>query len=69
MKLFEYVIIKNEKTDKEGNVLTKAEILVDVTRILAKDNNQATIMAARAIPQIVVDAGELDEVQVVVRPF
>ncbi len=67
--LFEYAIIKDEKKDKDGAVTEKAQVLVDVTRVLAKDMAQATTIAARAIPQDIIDDGELDRIQVAVRPF
>jgi hypothetical protein len=69
MQLFEFAIIKDEKKDKEGAVVEKAVVLVDVQRVLAKDAQQATLVAARSIPQEIVDAGDLDRIQVAVRPF
>lgn len=67
MKLYQYAVIKDERTDDNGKVVEKAKVVVDVTTILAKDNEQATLLAARAIPDEHMD--DLERLQVVVRPF
>lgn len=69
-KLYEYAIIRNPKPtrDAQGNDTTpKATILVDITRVLAADDKEVAMRAAREIPADCLD--KLDEVEVVVRPF
>lgn len=61
MILFQYAIILNAKDDEP------ARILVPPTNILAKDSNQANILAARAIPEEYLESLEL--VDIAVRPF
>lgn len=67
MQIFEYAVIKDEKTDKDGNVVDPAAIVVEVTTTLARDAQQAQMLAARAIPEEELD--NMDRLQVVVRPF
>lgn len=70
MKLFEYVLIhhakQTKKNEDEGRG-AKHSILQDVKRVLARDENEVLLIAAREIPTEYVD--RLDEVQVAVRPF
>ncbi len=68
-QLFEYTVILQEKHDKDGEEVEKAEIVVPVTQVLARDEGQAQMLAARAIPEEMVSNGKLDRLQVVVRPF
>lgn len=67
MKLYEYAVFKDEKKDKEGNVIDGATVLVPPTTVLASDDKQVGIRAAKAIPEEHMD--DLDRIQVVVRPF
>jgi hypothetical protein len=67
--LFEYAIIVNEKRDKDGEEVEPAELVVEPTTILARDEGQAQMLAARAIPEEFVNDGKLDRLVVVVRPF
>jgi hypothetical protein len=67
MKLFEYAVLKQEKTDKDGNVTDEAAIVVPITPILAKDESQAQLLAARAIPED--EIANLDRLVVVLRGF
>lgn len=67
MKLFEYAVFKDEKTNKDGDVIDAAVILVPPTTILAKDEKHVGIRAAQAISSNEMD--NLDRIQVVVRPF
>ncbi len=69
-KLFEYAIIHNPKAtkDAQGNDTTApSAILTDPTHILAKDEKEVAMRAARQIPDTYLD--KLDEVEVLVRPF
>jgi hypothetical protein len=68
-KLYEYAVLLDEKRDKDGEVTEEAKVVVPVTVALAKDDTQAELLAARAIPDDYVSDGRLDRLMVVVRPF
>lgn len=68
MQLFQYAVIKTEKLDKDGEVTDPAAIVVEPTTILARDQKQAELLAARAIPADVAD-NDLDRLTVAIRPF
>lgn len=65
--LFEYAIILQEKTDKDGNVVEESAILVAPTYVLAKTASDVNIIAARAIPEEQVQ--NLERITIAVRPF
>jgi uncharacterized protein YrzB (UPF0473 family) len=67
--LFEYAVIVNEKRDRDGEVVEEAAVVVEPETVLAADQDQAQLIAARAIPDDVMEDGKLDRVTVVVRPF
>ena len=67
MKLYEYAVIRDEKEDRDGNVVEQAEVIVPPTAVLARDDAQAQLLAARSIPEDKLD--DLDRLTVVVRPF
>jgi hypothetical protein len=67
--MFEYAVILDEKRDKDGEIVDEAELVVPVKAILARDEAQAQMLAARAIPEEMVSNGKLDRLMVVVRPF
>ena len=69
MQLFEYAVILGEKRDKDGEIVEEAAIVVEPTTTLARDEGQAQMLAARAIPDELVSDGKLDRLMVVVRPF
>lgn len=66
MKLYEYAVIYNGKRDKDGEQVDKPELLV-FDKVLADSEEQAQIVAARAIPEKHLD--HLDRVTIAVRPF
>ena len=66
-KLYEYAVIHNPKSKKKDERADKSELVVDVTRVLAKTEQEAVIHASRAIPEKYLD--KLDEVEIIVRPF
>jgi hypothetical protein len=66
-QLFEYAVFLDEKTDKDGEVVSPAKVLVKPTTVLAKDDKQVALLAAREIPADQI--ANLDRIQVVVRPF
>lgn len=70
MKLYEYAIIYRPTTTKEQQDKgEKAQpvLLMDVTRILANSEQEAQMIAARAIPETHID--KLDRVEIALRPF
>ena len=67
--MFEYAVFVNEKRDKEGELVEEASVIVPVTAIAARDEDQAQLIAARAIPDEVVKNGKMERLMVVVRPF
>lgn len=71
MTLFEYVVLflgERSRTAKgeDGNWKRKPAVL-SFERILAKDEKEAGIIAARAIPETHIS--ELERIQIAVRPF
>jgi hypothetical protein len=69
VKLYEYAVVLNEKRDKDDEVTDDSRIVVPVTTVLAKDDAQAQLLAARSIPEEYVGSKRLDRLVVVVRPF
>lgn len=70
MKLYEYAVLYKPATTKEQQdkgEKAKPVLLVDVTRILAGNDAEAQMMAARAIPESHID--KLDRVEIALRPF
>lgn len=69
-RLFKYAIIHQPKEtkDAQGNDTTRpAKVLVEPTHILARDEKEAGITAARQIPDEYLD--KLDEVEIALGPF
>lgn len=70
MKLFEYAVIFNplptEDQVKRGE-RPKAKLIVPITELLANDEKEASMIAARAIPEDYIN--QLDRVQIAIRPF
>ena len=66
-QLYQYAVILQAKEDKDGDVVEEAELIVDLTTCLAKDQAQAAMIAARAIPDNYMD--RIDRLTVAVRPF
>lgn len=69
MKLYEFAVIMDERRDSEDEVVEEARIVVKPTTVLARDDAQAQLLAARSIPAEDVKGGRLDRLVVVVRPF
>jgi hypothetical protein len=69
MKLYEYAVVLDEKRDKDDEVTDDSRIVVQPTAVLAKDDAQAQLLAARAIPEEYVNSKKIDRLTVVVRPF
>jgi hypothetical protein len=66
MKIFEYAIMLHptKKAREEGS---PSKLITPPTPILAHDQNSAMVLAARKIPEELID--KLDRVEVAVRPF
>lgn len=67
---FEYIVLHHPKaTDEQRKTNTEPDstIIVDKTMVMAGDDRQAGLRAARSIPQEFEE--KLDEVEIIVRPF
>jgi len=69
LKLYEFAVVRDEKEDRDGEITQKAAIGVKPQAILARDDAQAQLLAARSIPEDEIANGNLDRLTVVVRPF
>lgn len=67
MKLFEFAAFYLPKEVEGQKTVEKAKIIVEPTTILAKDEKQAAMLAARSIPEDYID--KLDQVEIACRPF
>jgi hypothetical protein len=69
-KVYEYVILHHPKAkdSKNGERHEQSStLIVDVTRVVAKEEQVVAMLAARAIPDAFTD--RLDEVEIAIRPF
>ena len=66
-RLFQYAVLwhPTEKQLKEEGL--KSKLLVDMTTVLAADQQSVTMSAAMAIPTEYKD--QLDQIEIAVRPF
>ncbi len=66
MQLFQYAVFykPSEKDAKDGK---KAEVIKDITSIVAADEKEVMIRAVREIPQERMD--QIANIEVAVRPF
>lgn len=67
LKLFEYAILLHPETDKDGKETGKSEVLKAPATVLAKDEKQVGLLAARELAAEHVE--HLDRVEIIVRPF
>lgn len=67
LKLFEYAVLLHPEMDKDDKPIGKSSILKEMTRLLAKDEQQIGMLAAREIPKEHIE--HLDRVEIIVRPF
>lgn len=65
-QLYEYAIILQEKHDKDGELVEDAQVL-DRGATLASDQQQATLIAGRRIPDEHME--HLERITLAVRPF
>lgn len=67
MKLYQYAIILHPTKKEREDESKKSEVIVGVTTVLAPDEQAATLVAGRAIPETHLD--KLDQIEVAIRPF
>ncbi len=67
MKIFEFAAIYVPEERQGEKTAELAKIIVQPQTVLAKDEKQAAMLAARAIPEDYV--GKLERVEIAVRPF
>jgi hypothetical protein len=70
MKIYEYAVIHHPiatKEQQDRGEKPRSVLIVDVTRVLARDDKEASMLAARAIPVDFTD--KLDRVEIALRPF
>lgn len=67
LKLYEYAVILQPKEDKDGEITDPGKLIVDPVMVLAEDDNQAQLLAGRAIPEEYMD--RVERLTLVVRPF
>jgi hypothetical protein len=67
VRLYEYAVILQPKTDRDENVVEEAEVVVSPATVLAANDEKAGLLAARAIPETHID--RIDRLTVLVRPF
>lgn len=67
LKLYTYAVILQPKEDKDGTVIEEGKIVVEPTTVLAKDDQQAALLAGRAIPEDQI--ANLDRLTLAVSPF
>lgn len=65
-QLFEYAIILQEKANKDGDVKEESQLL-DRGEVLARNQQDATLLAGRKIPEAHLE--HLERVTLAVRPF
>jgi hypothetical protein len=66
-KLFQYAVIWHPTDKQSKEECLKSKVLIDVETVLAVDVNSITMKAAMAIPSEYKD--QLDQIEIVVRPF
>jgi hypothetical protein len=69
-KVYEYVIMHHPKAKHNANgteLEQPSTLIVDVTRVVAKEESVVAMLAARAIPDGYTT--KLDEVEIAIRPF
>jgi hypothetical protein len=72
LSYFEYVVLYHFKTKKDnaGNDITEdSKVIVEPTTVMALDATTVGKMAARRIPEEYEKNNELNQCEVIVRPF
>lgn len=65
LRLFEYAVLLHPETKKEEK--NKTILVKQPAWLLAKDEKQVGMLAAREVPEKYLD--QLDRVEIIVRPF
>jgi hypothetical protein len=71
-RIFEFAVLHHPKPKKaqDGEFVTDPSILiVQPKMVVAGDEKEVAIMAAREIPKEFIDNNKLNEVEIAVRPF
>ena len=66
-RIYEYAVIYHPKRKTKDDPQKKSEVIVDVKRDICASEQEALILASRAIPEGYLD--KLDQVEIAVRPF
>ncbi len=66
MKLWEYAVILLPR-QRNGRTVEEGEIVVQPTTILAKDEDEARLIAGRSIPESFI--AKLERLEICLRPF
>jgi hypothetical protein len=66
-KIYEFAVLYAPEVDGKKKQPERAKLVVDVQRIVAHDDQEAMILASRAIPEEYMD--RLDRIKIAVRPF
>lgn len=68
LKLFQIVTLLHPKVDKDGEALEDTKVISDgIETILAADEKQAGLLAARKIPEA--EIANVSRIEVIIRPF
>lgn len=67
MRLFQYAVILKPTAKEISEGEGKYELVIEPTNLMAKDENEALLKAARAIPDDYAD--KMDRIEVAIRPF
>lgn len=67
-KIYEYAVLYHPKPDDKNKRAEPSELIVDVKRVVAENEQGVAILAAREIPVEYLD-GKLDQVEIAIRPF
>ena len=67
LKLYQFAVILQPKYNKDDELVEEGKLVVEPTTVLAESDEQATLLAGRAIPEEHI--GRLDRLTLAVRPF
>lgn len=67
MQLYEYAVWKDEKLDKDGEVVDPGAVLTPPTAILAQNDAHVGMIAARSLSED--DMKDVERITVSIRPF
>jgi hypothetical protein len=67
LKIYQFAVILQPKQNKDGEVTEDGQLVVQLQTVLAATDEQAQLLAGRAIPEEYLD--KIDRLTVAVRPF